>query len=46
MGISNNDMFAPTLTGQSNPSVERELYILKCSLETMATKMDNLDSMA
>ncbi len=46
MGISNNDMFAPTLTGQGNPAVEMELDILKCSLETMATKMDNLDSMA
>ncbi len=46
MGISNNDMFAPTLLGQGNPAVEMELYILKGSLETMATKMANFDAMA
>ncbi len=46
MGISNNDMFVPTLTGQGNSAVERELDILKGSLETMATKMANLDAMA
>ncbi len=46
MGISNNDMFAATLRGQGNPAVERELDILKGSLETMATKIANLDAMA
>ncbi len=38
MGNNNNDIFSPTLLGQGNPAVERELDILKWSLEIMATK--------
>ncbi len=45
-GGRGSEVYCLYLTGQGNPAVERELDILKGSLETMATKMANLDAMA